>query len=175
VGWALIIGLALAIRWPVGVLRHLSKSERIAMLLGILASVLSISTLKQLNHTSCPWDLAEFGGMANYVSHWVLTVRDGGPGQCFPGGHASTGFALFAGYFALHKKAPRAAHAWLVAALVAGFGLGWVQQIRGAHYFSHNLWTAWICWTVSGTLDAAWRLVAAQRQARLARLAVSPS
>jgi len=23
-----------------------------------------------------------------------------------------------------------------------------VQVMRGAHYLSHSLWTAWVCWTV---------------------------
>jgi membrane-associated PAP2 superfamily phosphatase len=26
----------------------------------------------------------------------------------------------------------------------AGLGLGWVQQLRGAHFLSHTLWSAWI-------------------------------
>jgi membrane-associated PAP2 superfamily phosphatase len=34
---------------------------------------------------------------------------------------------------------------------------GVVQQMRGAHYMSHTLWTAWICWTVTFAIDAAVR------------------
>jgi membrane-associated PAP2 superfamily phosphatase len=29
-----------------------------------------------------------------------------------------------------------------------GFILGISQQMRGAHFMSHTLWTAWLCWTV---------------------------
>lgn len=166
-GWVCVIALAVAIRWPFGVLRQINRSERIALLAGILAALLVIITLKGINHTSCPWDLTEFGGRANYVSHWALRLRDGGPGQCFPGGHASTGFALIAGYFALQHTAPHAARVWLTVALVLGFGLGWVQQMRGAHFMSHNLWTGWLCWTLTGLLDAGWRQVAQARRSRL--------
>ena len=49
---------------------------------------------------------------------------------------------------------------WLGAALVLGFGLGAVQQVRGAHYMSHTLWTAWLCWTIGG---AVWWLAAGRR------------
>ena len=41
-------------------------------------------------------ELAEFGGVAQHVSHWSLGVLDGGPGHCFPSGHASSAFAFFA-------------------------------------------------------------------------------
>ena len=94
----------------------------------------------------------EFGGTARYVSHWQWGVRDGGGGHCFPAGHASTGFAYLGAWFWLRRAAPRAATAWLIGALLVGLGLGLVQQVRGAHYMSHTLWTAWLCWVVSGTV-----------------------
>jgi membrane-associated PAP2 superfamily phosphatase len=46
------------------------------------------------------------------------------------------------------------ARRWLIAALAAGLLLGLVQQLRGAHYLSHTLWTAWICWAVGFAIDA---------------------
>jgi hypothetical protein len=33
--------------------------------------------------------------------------------------------------------------------------LGVSQQLRGAHYMSHTLWTAWICWVVGFAIDLA--------------------
>jgi len=152
-GWIWLLGMALAVFWPVGVLRALNRGERAGMVGGTLLALLAIIWMKLASHTSCPWDLAEFGGTAHYVSHWAWGVQDGGGGHCFPGGHASTGFALMAGYFGLREKAPRAARLWLLAAVATGFGLGLVQQARGAHFMSHNLWTAWICWTVTGLAD----------------------
>lgn len=164
--WALVIALLVAVWWPVGVLRRLSRGERWQLVLSVLASVAAITLLKHGNHTSCPWDIQAFGGVATYVSHWDWGARDGGPGGCFPAGHASAAFAFLGGWFVLRRRAPRAATVWLVLTLLAGvvFGLG--QQLRGAHYLSHTLWTAWICWVVGGAIDAAVQAWKARRSAR---------
>ncbi|APW40231.1 hypothetical protein RD110_26025 [Rhodoferax koreense] len=164
-GWIWLAVMTLAVFWPVGFMRRLSRVERAGMVGGTLVALLAIIWLKLASHTSCPWDLSEFGGTATYVSHWNWSLRDGGGGHCFPGGHASTGFALVTGYFGLREQAPRAARLWLLAALATGFGLGLVQQMRGAHFTSHTLWTAWICWTVAGLAHAALRRWLAQSPA----------
>jgi membrane-associated PAP2 superfamily phosphatase len=78
---------------------------------------------------------------------------DGGAGGCFPAGHASAAFAYVGGYFVLRRASVRAAALWLSVALVAGLVLGVSQQMRGAHYMSHTLWTAWICWVVGFAIE----------------------
>ncbi|MFG6429240.1 phosphatase PAP2 family protein [Roseateles sp. LYH14W] len=132
-----------------------SRRERIWWLAVTLACVALISTLKRASATSCPWDLAEFGGAAHYVSHWRLGVADGGGGHCFPSGHAGAAFAFVSGFFALRRAYPRAARAWLAGVVIVGtlFGLG--QLARGAHYASHTLWAAWVCWALC-TGSARW-------------------
>jgi membrane-associated PAP2 superfamily phosphatase len=151
--WACIAVLLAAIRWPFGVLRALTRRERVQLALGVLASVVAVSVVKSGSRTSCPWDLAEFGGTARHVSHWVRGVLDGGPGRCFPAGHASAAFAYVSGWFVLRRTLPRAAWTWLAVAVALGLVLGLAQQWRGAHYLSHTLWTAWICWTVGWLVD----------------------
>ena len=151
--WVVMIALILAIWWPVGVLRRLSRGERAGMVLGTLLALLAVSALKSISRTSCPWDLTEFGGVAHYVTHWAFGKLDGGGGRCFPAGHASAGFAFVAGYFWLQNKAPGSARAWLFIVMAIGFILGIAQQLRGAHYMSHTLWAAWVCWT---TAALAW-------------------
>lgn len=163
VAWALQFGLILAIWWPVGVLRRLTRYERVGIVLGTLACLIVVSLLKDANHTSCPWELVEFGGKASYVSHWSWGIRDGGTGHCFPAGHASAAFCLISGYFWLRDKAPRAAWWWLAVTLVGGSIIAVAQQMRGAHYTSHTLWTAWICWAVSGSVYAVMRAWATRR------------
>lgn len=151
--WVVMIALILAIWWPIGVLRRLSRGERAGMVLGALLALLAVSALKSISRTSCPWDLTEFGGVAHYVTHWAFGKLDGGGGRCFPAGHASAGFAFVAGYFWLQNKAPGSARAWLFIVMAIGFILGIAQQLRGAHYMSHTLWAAWVCWT---TAALAW-------------------
>ncbi|MGJ7507029.1 phosphatase PAP2 family protein [Variovorax sp. GT1P44] len=152
--WVLVIGLFISIRWPVSILRRLSAVERAQLAVTTVASVLVVSLIKFKSSTSCPWDLQAFGGVAPYVSHWAWGVSDGGGGHCFPAGHASAAFAYLGGYFVFRRRSPGIARAWLACALVAGLVLGLAQQLRGAHYMSHTLWTAWLCWVSALVIDA---------------------
>ncbi|BCN39008.1 hypothetical protein ALDI51_23270 [Alicycliphilus denitrificans] len=149
----LLAMLALGVFRPWGFLHRLTVAQRWQLVLSVAAGLLAVSALKRLSATSCPWDLAEFGGAAQYVSHWAWSLRDQGPGHCFPAGHASSAFAYVAGWFVLRRAAPGVAGAWLAAALLAGTVLGVAQQMRGAHYMSHTLWTAWVCWAVGLAVD----------------------
>jgi membrane-associated PAP2 superfamily phosphatase len=154
--WLLILGLSLGVWWPVGPLTRIDFSSRLQLAATTLAAAFAVSLLKGFSDTSCPWDLGVFGGAARYVpQHWMF-IADGGPGHCFPAGHASSGFAFVAGYFCFRDTDPRLARIWLAAALVAGLLLGLAQQLRGAHFMSHTLWTGWICWAVAFILDLVW-------------------
>lgn len=146
----LLFGLLIVGIWrPLPMFASVSRRKRLWWLGTTLLCVALIPLLKRQNLTSCPWSLAEFGGSAQYVSHWLRGQADGGPGGCFPSGHASTAFAFLAGWFAMRQSAPRTARIWLMLVVTVGLTLGWVQMMRGAHYASHSLWTAWICWAVS--------------------------
>jgi len=125
--------------WAVGVL-----------LLGLTV----VPLLKRGSLTSCAWDLTEFGGQAAYVPHWQFGVWDGGPGHCFPSGHAVAAFAYFALYFLWRPVHPARARAWLIGTLSVGLLFGTAQVLRGAHFASHVLWSAWICWTLAAAADA---------------------
>jgi len=161
--WVLVLGLFAAIRWPLGPLRRLVQGERAQLAVTALASVLLISALKFTSQTSCPWDLQAFGGAAQHVSHWSWGVADGGPGHCFPAGHASAAFAYLGGYFVFRRASPGVARAWLACALLAGLALGLSQQLRGAHFMSHTLWTAWFCWVTALAIDALVRALSGRR------------
>ena len=164
VSWALVLWLCLAIWWPAGWLRRIRPDERLQLAFTALFAASVVALLKSYSATSCPWELAEFGGKAHYVSHWRWGEADGGSGRCFPAGHASTGFAFVGGYFALRRSAPRAARYWLAMALGAGLLLGAVQQVRGAHFMSHTLWTGWLCWLTAWGLDTLWANARRRRQ-----------
>ena len=137
---------------PLGPWRALARRERLAAALAVTTSVMTVSLLKHFSLTSCPWDLRLFGGPADYVSHWAWGVADHGGGQCFPGGHASSAFGFLAaglpfvlsGQHSLRRHGLRL----LAGTVLVGLGFGLTQTVRGAHYPSHTLWTAWICWTV---------------------------
>lgn len=152
-GFAVLAVMVANVGWPLW--PGPSRRQRLVGMGSTVLCLLAIPALKQVSPTSCPWDLSEFGGIAQHVSHWRFGVSDGGPGRCFPSGHAIAAFAFFGGYFMLRERHPRAARTWLAGVLVLGAAFGVAQLARGAHYPSHTLWSGWLCWVLSA-LSAAW-------------------
>lgn len=173
--WALLGALMVAVWYPLGALRLVPRADRWWGIVGVLASAGLVSLIKRHSATSCPWSLAEFGGgVAQYVPHWVLGITDKGPGGCFPSGHAATAFAFLATWFMLRDVAPACARRWLWATLLAGVLLGAVQVVRGAHYPSHSMWTAWLCWIVAAVLFHG-RIACCERVSRRAKTCATPT
>lgn len=147
VGALFVVAVLAAFPW--GPLRRLTGRQRLTALGGVLLALLAVNLIKNRSATSCPWDVDAFGGSAVYVSHWAWFTPDGGPGRCFPGGHASAAFAFLALAWPW-LDADRPGHrriGWVLLTGVVGVGVvfGAVQTLRGAHYPSHTLWTAVIC------------------------------
>ncbi len=117
--------------------------------LALTLAPLAIATLKFFSMRHCPWDVAGFGGFVPYVGLLDAYPADIAPGRCFPAGHASTGFCLFAFYFAGRAlKSPALARAGFALGLAAGLGLGLVRVMQGAHFATHVLWSGVVCWMV---------------------------
>src|SRR4051812_49269419 len=90
------------------------------LFLAIALSVGTVGLLKILTNVDCPWDLAEFGGKNPYVSLFGDRPDDLRRAACFPGAHASSGFALVCFYFAWRGRARRRAWWALFAACFIG-------------------------------------------------------
>ena len=152
--WAMAALLLLVgLRTPRRVRGGPDRAQRLAWLGVMLLCALAVPAIKHYSTTSCPWDLAEFGGTARYLSHWSLHGTDGGHGHCFPSGHAVAAFAFFGLYFQWRGHDPARARAWLLGVLAAGLLFGIGQLARGAHYPSHTFWTAWLCWAICVCAD----------------------
>ena len=102
-----------------------------------------VGLLKSQSAHACPWNMTHQTTLG-YI--WDFSATHG---HCFPGGHASTGFMLMTGYFVYRLEQPKRAYFYLLAGVFLGFMMGWGQMMRGAHFFSHNLWTGWIIWAVN--------------------------
>lgn len=174
--WLALAAVSLSL-WPRPVPGQPSRAQRGAWLAVMLLCMLAVPAIKRLSLSSCPWDLAEFGGVARYVSHWRLGVDDGGSGRCFPSGHAVAAFGFFGMHFLWRGHSPLRARAWLVGVLVAGAVFGLAQLARGAHYPSHTLWSAWACWVlcVAASRLPALQSVSAKPSTRAAGVVTEPS
>lgn len=104
---------------------------------------ISIGVLKSHSAHACPWSMTLPSAEGFY---WDFHSTQG---HCFPGGHASAGFALMTGYFIYRQKQPARAVFFLISGLILGFLMGWAQMMRGAHFLSHNLWTGWVTWLIN--------------------------
>lgn len=102
-----------------------------------------VGILKSQSSHACPWS------MTQTLPHGYLWFFNLENGHCFPGGHASTGFAFMTGYFVYRLAQPKRAYFFLFSGFILGFAMGWAQMMRGAHFLSHNLWTAWIVWFIN--------------------------
>ena len=138
-----------------------NPQQRLALAYICVASLVSIATvsgLKQISMLPCPWDVSGMGGQLHYRYLHELFALGGTGLQCFPAGHASGGYAMLSVYFALkiarcHRPhAARVSHYWLLPGLLVGGIFGLAQQLRGAHFLSHDLSTALLCWYCSYAL-----------------------
>lgn len=148
--WLALLAAALSTHaWPRG--RPTWTAQRGVLwmtVIGMALGPLLVVGLKGLNSYHCPWDLAEFGGAAAFSSDWFVTAAE--VGHCFPGGHAASGFCLIALYFMAQAMAkPRLARALLWSAVLVGLAFSAIRMAQGAHFLSHNLWAAAICWFVA--------------------------
>lgn len=100
-----------------------------------------VSTLKHLTHVSCPWDLVIYGGHDLYIRSFAALPEGVSQGQCFPGGHVSVAYSLLGLYFAAKANHRHYAKWLLLGVLCLGVVFDATQQLRGAHFLSHGLWT----------------------------------
>ena len=122
---------------------------------GMILIPVSVSVLKLVTRRYCPWDMIEFGGYVPYLR--LLEPAPAGikAGQCFPAGHASTGYLWIVWGLALRPAGRRLARIGLIVGLFAGGLLGLARMAQGAHFLSHTLATLGWAWTLSLLLAVA--------------------
>jgi membrane-associated PAP2 superfamily phosphatase len=156
--WAvrLVVVLAFALWVATFLERSLRGLRRPAgyLAVAIVATVGSVGLLKTLTNVDCPWDLQAFGGSFPYVNLFATRPVDLRHAQCFPAAHASSGYSLMALYFVAYERSRKRAIAGLAVGVLLGLVFGIAQQARGAHFASHDLWSAVLAWIMSLTVYA---------------------
>lgn len=122
----------------------------------VLLATTAVSVMKASTGFDCPWDLARYGG--DRVAHALFQAvpASQASGRCYPSGHASAGYAWFAAYFFFAAVKPALRIPALATAIGLGAAFGVAQQLRGAHFLSHDLMTVSVCWLVSAVTARMW-------------------
>lgn len=130
--------------------RHTERTRALTKLvISLLFSFAVVALLKRALPAECPWDLQQFGGDLPFIGVFSTRPATMHATQCFPAGHASVGYAWVALYFYFLPAGLKKARFGLVVGMLLGLVLGITQQLRGAHFFSHDLTTLWLCWVLS--------------------------
>ncbi|MCX7557359.1 phosphatase PAP2 family protein [Xanthomonadaceae bacterium JHOS43] len=129
--------------------------------LGYLVSTLPVSNvvlgmLKRFSGVDCPWDLLRYGGTREFLPIFSGQASGDPPGACFPAAHAGIGYAWVALWFALHGARPAWRYTAMGMALALGALFGVTQQLRGAHFLSHDLCSLTLCWLVAALMARLW-------------------
>ncbi len=140
-------------------LKNLVTNPYFLVFIGMVISSSVVSIFKNMSIHGCPKDLLVYGGNLPFLNLFEQLPAGAKAGHCFPGGHASGGFALMAFYYAFRDSKPKFAWAMLLISLVFGFAMGWAQMMRGEHFLSHNLWSAWVVWFVLFVLFTAKKII----------------
>ena len=119
------------------------------LLLATALGSASVALLKSITHVDCPWDLVRYGGTRMAVDLFATRPAGMPPAACFPAGQASAGYAWVALYFAALLWRPRWRWHGLAIGLGAALLFGFGQQLRGAHFLSHDLYALALCWFLS--------------------------
>ncbi|MCU1763381.1 phosphatase PAP2 family protein [Pseudomonas sp. 14P_8.1_Bac3] len=124
------------------------KRELGCLVLSLGLATSFVTPVKAVTAVQCPWSLEQFGGHEKYSELLSPRPATDKPGRCWPGGHAATGFTLFALFFVLRDRRPRLARKAFIFAFALGTVFSVGRMMQGAHFFSHNVWTAIFCWLI---------------------------
>ncbi len=148
----LSVVLAIALSFVMTRLRAY-RGDLIYVLVTALIAVAIVNILKETTQVDCPWDLTRYGGDKLYASLLESVPTNQEPGRCFPAGHASGAYCWLGLFFFARRRFPARQWQVLLGVMATGLVFGVAQQLRGAHFVSHDVWTIFICWMIAALGD----------------------
>jgi membrane-associated PAP2 superfamily phosphatase len=136
------------------------RVDAFVVLATLASGPLLISTGKATTNIFCPYQIERYGGQMPYnklLEPWPEGRKPKQRGRGFPAGHASGGYALLS--LAGLAQTARGRRLGLAIGLGPGTAMGGYQMLRGAHYLSHTVISALLCWLVF----IFWRRILADR------------
>lgn len=107
-----------------------------------------------------PYTVVELGGDKPFREAWQPTGNR--EEKSFPSSHTTAAVYMASPWFALRRKDPRAAKAWLAGGLTLGMLMGISRMVLGQHFLTDVLWAGGVVWAVGLILD--WALLAPRRE-----------
>lgn len=130
--------------------KNKNQSEYLSFVfLTSIFTIFTIFLLKRWSTLPCPWDSLVFGGNINPPKLMEAFAVDLPKGKCFPAGHSSGGFCFLSLYFGHTVIYGKRNFRTLIPGVVLGVTFGLTQQMRGAHFLSHDLATILITIAIS--------------------------
>ncbi len=130
-----------------------NRYKLLLIFLGLSLIPLIAGNVKKFTNVYCPSQLEIYDGSKPYVKifdHYPRNFVQEKRGQCFPAGHAVTGFALMILFFALERKAPKIFG--LLLGLVLGWAFGFYQMAKGAHFLSDTVVAMLLCFLLAAII-----------------------
>lgn len=143
-----VVGVLSVMLFIAGWVRRRKVWMRVGLLMAFscAATPLLVSVLKAVTGIYCPKQLEVFGGTAPY-RHILMIFSSSSGGRCFPGGHASGGFALTILFFCCSGR--RAGFSALFITAGIGWIMGLYQMMRGEHFLSHTVVSMLLAWQMN--------------------------
>lgn len=118
------------------------RHQLLLIFIGLSLIPLIVGNIKKFTNIYCPNQLAIFNGDKPYVKifdHYPKDFIQIKKAQCFPAGHAVTGFALYILIFVVNQLSWKIFYFSI--ATFSGWILGFYQILKGAHFISDTLIT----------------------------------
>lgn len=126
---------------------HTKKKQRNFILITLISSISTIavvSLFKRYSTFPCPWNSTMFNGQVKVPDLWLVFSSQLSRQHCFPAGHSSAGFAFLSMYYAYYYSYGQKRLLALMPGVLLGVAYGGAQQVRGAHFMSHDLSTIFL-------------------------------
>lgn len=127
--------------------KPLAAYRKTALFLLITLAIVpgEIASLKVLLPKSRPEQIIFFNGSFphTYLFDFLWGEENA---HNWPSGHAAGGASLLSLYFISFSFTRKVQYFLLAFGLCYWFIMGWIQVMRGQHFFSHNLWSLWFAW-----------------------------
>ena len=150
----IIFAILILIILPLCIFSFIDKKNKLAnkrydfllIIIGLCLIPLIAGNVKKFTNIYCPNQLEIYGGNKPYVKifdDYPIEFKQEKKGQCFPAGHAITGFSLYIFCFILYKKSQQIFV--FLGVTILGWILGFYQILKGAHFISDTLIAMLLC------------------------------